>query len=77
MKDIVKAFDKMPWILKLVLALPILDIVWAIYRIVKGAQTKNTGMIVVGALWIVFGCVITWLVDFICIIAFKRPTVMA
>ena len=38
MKDIVKAFDDMPWILKLVLCLPVLDIAWAVYRIVKGIK---------------------------------------
>jgi hypothetical protein len=77
MKDIVKAYDKLPWIVKLILCLPVLDIAWAIYRIIKGAATKNVLMLVVGILWIIFGCVITWLVDLICTIIWKRPIVIA
>ena len=38
MKDILKAFDNLPWIAKLVLCLRILDIVWAVYRIIKGLK---------------------------------------
>ena len=34
--EIIKAFDILPKIVKILLALPVLDIVWAIYRIVKG-----------------------------------------
>ncbi len=77
MKDVVKAFDNLPWALKIILCLPVLDIAWAIYRICKGAENKNILMIVVGVLWIIFGCVITWLVDLVCTIIWKKPTVVA
>lgn len=77
MKDIVKAFDDLSWIVKLILCLPVLNIAWAIYRICKGAETKNTLMLVVGVLWIVFGCVLLWVVDLVCTIIYKRPTILA
>ncbi len=77
MKDVVKAFDDMPWILKLVLCLPVLNIAWAIYRICKGADTKNTLMLIAGILWIFLGASILWLVDLICTIVWKKPTVLA
>ncbi len=77
MKDVVKAFDSLPWIVKLILCLPVLDIAWAIYRIVKGVATKNMLMLVAGILWIIFGCFITWLVDMICTIVWKKPILLA
>lgn len=77
MKDIVKAFDKLPWIAKLLLCLPVINIAWAIYRICKGASTNNTLMLVVGVLWIIFGSVVLWLVDLICTLVWKKPIVLA
>ena len=77
MKDIVKAFDNLPWIVKLILCLPIVNIVWAIYRICKGVSTNNTLMLVVGICWIIFGSVVLWLVDLVCTIVWKRPIVLA
>ena len=77
MNDVVKAFDNLPWIVKLILCLPAINIAWAIYRICKGAATKNTLMLVVGILWIVFGSVVLWLVDLVCTIVWKKPTVLA
>ena len=72
MKGFVKAMDKLPWIVKLILCIPALDIIWAIYRIVKGAATGNVLTLVVGILWIVPGAVICWLVDLISVIVYKR-----
>lgn len=77
MKDLVKSFDKMPWIAKLLLCLPILNIAWAIYRIVKGSETKNTLMLVAGIFWIFLGSTVLWLVDLICTIINKKPTILA
>lgn len=77
MKDVVKAFDNLPWIVKIILCLPAINIAWAIYRICKGIDTKNTLMLVVGIFWIVFGSVVLWLVDLVCTIVWKKPTVLA
>ena len=77
MKDIVKAFDNLPWIVKLILCLPVVNIAWAIYRICKGVATNNTLMLVVGICWIIFGSVVLWLVDLVCTIVWKRPVVLA
>ena len=41
MKDVVKAFDKLPWIVKILLCLPLLNIAWGVYRICKGIDEKN------------------------------------
>lgn len=69
----VKAIDNLPPIVKILLALPFVDIVWAIYRIIKGACTQNWVTMVVGILWIVFGCVVTWVLDLVFLILGKEP----
>ena len=77
MKELVKAFDNLPWIVKLLFCLPGLNILWAIYRICKGATTNNVLMLVVGILWVIFGTVLLWIVDLVCVIIWKKPTVVA
>ena len=77
MKDVVKSFDNLPWLVKVLLCLPVLNIAWAIYRICKGADTKNTLMLVVGILWIFVGSTVLWLVDLVCTIIYKKPVVLA
>ena len=70
---IIKAIDELPWILKLILAIPALDIVWAIYRIIKGVTQNNLFLLVVGILWIVPGIAFGWIIDIISIILYKHP----
>ena len=77
MKGFIKAIDNLPWIVKLLLCLPVVDIIWAIYRIVKGAATSNIIMLVAGILWIVIGGTLLWVVDLICIIVFGRIKLFA
>ena len=77
MKGFIKAIDNLPWIVKLLFCLPVVDIIWAIYRIVKGAATGNILMLVVGILWIVIGGTVLWLVDLICILVFGRIKLFA
>ncbi len=71
--EFIKAFDNLPKIAKIIFALPFLNILWAIYRIVKGACTENSTMLIVGILWIVFGCTITWVLDLIFLLMDKQP----
>lgn len=71
----VKAMDELPVILKIILALPVLDIVWAIYRIVKGACKGNILTLIFGILWIVPGSVICWIVDLVTTIIYGKPIV--
>ena len=73
MKELIKAIDDLPFIVKIILCIPVLDIVWAIYRIVKGIANNDTLLIVVGIVWILGGCTITWLWDMITTILYKHP----
>ena len=73
----VSAIDGLPWVVKIILCIPIINWVSGIYRIVKGISTNNTLMWIVGILWIIPGSVICWLIDLICTIVYKKPTVLA
>lgn len=78
MAGLVKAFDNLPWIVKLILALPGIDgIAWGIYRIAKGVSKNDMLQIIIGILWIFVGFAILWIVDMITIILYKKPTVFA
>lgn len=73
MKDLIKAIDNLPLIVKIILCLPGIDIVWAIYRIVKGIEKKNTLLLIIGIIWLVAGTTITWVWDLITTILYKHP----
>ena len=63
-----KSLDKLPWIVRFLLALPVLDgIVYGIYRILKGR-------LLIGILWIFIGAAVGWIVDMICIVLYGKVT---
>ena len=73
MKDFLCAIDNLPMILKLVLCIPALDIIWAIYRIIKGVTENNALLVVIGILWIVPGSMFGWIFDIITAILYGHP----
>ena len=72
MKELCKALDNLPKIVKILLCLPVLDIVWAIYRIGEAVANKNVIYLILGILWIFFGATIGWILDLISIIVANR-----
>ncbi len=68
MKNFIKMMDDLPWIVKIILCIPALDIIWAIYRIIKGASENNLVKLIIGILWIVPGAVFAWLIDMLSMI---------
>lgn len=60
----VKAMDDLPLIVKIILAIPVLHIIWDIYRLVKAIVKKNTVGIIV-AIIVFFFTWIFWIVDII------------
>ena len=71
MKDVIKTLDNLPWIAKLILCIPMLDIVWTIYRLIKSIDAKNNVGIVASI--ILFFCApFVWLIDLICVILNKK-----
>jgi len=75
MKSFIKTFDDLPFIVKVIFALPGLDFLWGIYRLIKGIDKNNVLLIVVGIIWIFVGAAIFWIIDLITIILNKKPTV--
>ena len=75
--EFVKWMDKAPLWVKIIFALPGIDIVWAIYRLVKGVVKKDVPVLIGGILWILLGWSILWLIDLACIIIWHEPKVLA
>ena len=66
MKAYVKFMDGLPFIGKVILALPGLDgLFWGIYRIAKGK-------LILGLIWIFLGTVITWIIDLYSLFTTKK-----
>ena len=64
----VKAMDGLPLIVKIILAIPALDIIWVIYRIVKSLAKGNMLGVILGVVLIIVGLPFLWLVDMIFIV---------
>ncbi len=67
------AIDKLPWILRLIFALPVLDgIIYGIYRICSGVASGSVLKIIMGIVWIFVGAAIFWIIDIICVIILRQ-----
>lgn len=65
MNGLVNAFDNLPKVVKIILAIPFLDIVWVVYRICRSVAKNNVVGIVLGVLLLIIGIPFLWLVDII------------
>jgi len=78
MREIVKLVDGLPWIIRVILALPGIDgIAYGIYRIAKGLSKKDNTMVVVGILWLVLGFAILWIIDLVQVLFTGKVTFFA
>ncbi len=68
MKELIKAFDDLPLIVKVILCIPCLDIVWSVYKICKSADKSNVLGIVLGILTIIPGAFFIWIIDIITVL---------
>ena len=66
MKELITTIDNFPKILKLILALPGLDIVWGIYRILLALDANNTTALIIAIVL----CFIPfmWIIDLVLLI---------
>lgn len=71
MKDFIKAMDDLPFIVKVILCIPALDIIWTVYRLIRSLDAKNTAGIVVSIIMF-FGFAFMWIIDLICVIVNKK-----
>ncbi len=72
MKGFISAMDKLPIWAKILLAIPMLDIIWVVYRLCKSIDSKNTLGIVLAIVLIVIGIPFLWLVDIISLIVLDK-----
>ena len=71
MKDIIKIFDELPFIAKLILCIPMLDIAWTVYRLLKSLEAKNKVAIIASV--VLFFCApFVWIADLICVYLYKK-----
>ena len=68
MKSIIKALHDLPMLVKVILALPALDVVWVVYRLLRSLDKHNILGVVIAVLAIFVGLPWLWLVDILCIV---------
>ena len=54
MRELIDELNALSWPKKLILALPAFDLIWCLYRLAKSIDEKNTGGIVLAAVFILF-----------------------
>ncbi|MDX9691497.1 MAG: hypothetical protein RBT45_03515 [Acholeplasmataceae bacterium] len=78
MRDLVKAYDGLPFLIKLILALPGIDgIAYGIYRIAKGIDRKDNVMLLAGIIWLFLGIVILWVIDLVSVLMYGSVKFLA
>ncbi len=68
MKQLIEAIDNLPKLVKLILCIPMLDIVWWIYRVCKSLDKNNTVGVVLAVILAIIASPIVWLIDLICVL---------
>ena len=66
MKELIKTIDELPLLVKVILAIPALDIVWGIYRICRSLDKNNAVGIVISILLLFVPFM--WLIDIVMIL---------
>ncbi len=65
MQQFVSAMDKLPKLVKVILAIPFLDIIWVIYRLCRSIAKNSIVGIVLAVVLIIIGIPFLWLIDMI------------
>lgn len=68
MKSIIKTIDNLPKLIKLILAIPALDIIWTLYRICRSLDKNNMVGVILGIVLVFVGIPFMWLIDILCIL---------
>ena len=67
MKNLIKTFDDLPLLIKLILCIPAVAIVWMIYRICRSLLKENMTGVIIAIVLLIVGIPFMWLIDLICI----------
>lgn len=70
----VKWMDSQSKLVKILFCLPVIDILWGVYRILKETCVKqiNAVRLVLAIAWVIWAGFIGWLLDLVCIILFDH-----
>ena len=68
MKNFLKAMEDLPLVVKVILAIPMLDIVWVVYRLCRSIDKQSNFGILLAVLLIFIGIPFLWLIDIITIL---------
>lgn len=63
-----RGLENLPLLVKIILALPVLDIVWVIHRLLVSISKKSVLGIILAIVLIIVGIPFLWLVDIITLI---------
>ncbi len=72
MKELINAVDNLPWIVKIILCLPVVAIVWSVYRLIRSISAGNVLGIVLSIVLLVAGPSFFWIIDLICVLLKKN-----
>lgn len=72
MKELINAVDNLPWIVKILLCLPVVAIVWSVYRLIRSISSGNVLGIVLSIVLLVAGPSFFWIIDLICVLVKKN-----
>ncbi len=72
MQEFIDAIDGLPAIVKYLLCIPVVSVVWMIYRICRSVAHNNTLGLVLGIVLLIVGIPFMWLVDLICLLLIGR-----
>lgn len=72
MQSYIDWMDSRSKLVKIILCIWILDISWAVYRILGAVKNKNWLHLVLAILWIVAAGTVGWILDIVWIILFNR-----
>lgn len=72
MQNIISSFDRLPLLAKIILALPGVDVIWVVYRLLRSLSKENLVGVVLAILILVFGIPILWILDIVTIVSMGR-----
>ena len=72
MSSFIKWMDDRSRLVKILFCLPIVDILWGLYRLFGAIAKKDWLKLVLAILWILWAGYIGWILDLVWIIIFNR-----
>ena len=72
MNQFIKWMDNRSRLVKILFCLPIIDIIWGVYRVLGAIKNKNWFHLVLAIIWLVIAGFVGWVLDLICIILFNH-----